>query len=872
MSEGKPARRWKKGLLGLLVVLVAVCLVIAIALATGIPQQKLAVKLLSDKLKGKVQISGLSTLGQIKIAELKAFGKDAPEGAQPMLDVSGVTVEYALRPADKRFVTSVQVDKAAVTIDRTPPAATPAATPAAPKPKPKPAPSNDLRFEGPAMRVVKKYMGKVIPKFDENQFLPKEVKIAALNLDATLAAGGIAVDGLRVNATVKDRKSYTADVAGENLKGSAWLGPRTAAHDLAGGAIDFHYESRGPVLDPLKIVVPGLADIEGTIRVKDGAKIALTKCLLQDVDTQATPYPVRFKKLDLSGTLVQGDADTKKFTISMPGSTLSVDAEDLAIGPKGQEYYEGNLSIHGSNSASEGVDFPIDVVLNRGQKLQLKLEGKLLTAFTIEAGLENWSRDDVLAAVPPGIRSRLSAMDEFQGIASAKLASVTTGMSLAVDGSFKPVLARPESSGLPLEATMHVTGSVLNLAVGGELEATLGLKLGTGTVQTKCKLPAPSAFGNPPVGVASQRHFAATIEGMDLNQLAQILTGSSLMEGLVAQLGGGVELDANRTAEAYKAVLDLNVAPLKYGPVAMPDGQPVPLKGDVAFDGKNGMLTADNLQLNLGEGTALALEKVSVSKDKEAAGSYTFKTDFKTLDAMGLLRGAEGSASIAGAFKYSPADNVALAGEGEIQLAKAVAGGAVLRDVKGPIKVQDGTIKAAGLQGSVLGGTLDADAEAGLLTTGVPMAVTAHLKGVNLETLSQALGMPSVQLGGLADAELTVAANMHGVSDLRVSAQSAGEVSVGVALLEQVLASEYASQMPGKKQIERVVADLKGKGDRATFASAKLTVAYQGERVALKVELASDKLNLNLDLAIDAPLVWQALSLAGDNALKNAAA
>jgi len=222
-------------------------------------------------------------------------------------------------------------------------------------------------------------------------------------------------------------------------------------------------------------------------------------------------------------------------------------------------------------------------------------------------------------------------------------------------------------------------------------------------------------------------------------------------------------------------------------------------------------------------------------------------------------RGVLEGVSLKGALGWQ--SDKALSGQGEARAAKLVVGSIALSDVAGSIQAEGDVIKAAGLTGSAFGGTVTGDAEFGALQPGLPAHLTAQLKGINLESVSRDLAIPSLYVTGNADGMIRFAMEQEGMMDLQITLESVGAATVSVAALEQLLTSPYVQEFTGKKQLERIVKEVVGKEKQSSFDSAKLALAYGGDRYILRVKLVNAKVNLTVDVLVDASALMDALKL-----------
>ena len=978
MSQGTPTRRWRKWLLWPLLILLAIIVFAAALLMTGLPQRTLLTRVLGDALNANVEIKGLSLLSDINIGELKAFDKNADASSPPMLDVSGVQIGYTLLPPGerKRYVSSMSIDDLAVSLDlskRAPPAA-------ARQPK-----SSKKRKE----------------RRDAFRFVPEAVNITNMRFAVAAPSLGAQIAGIQLGATVERWSDCEIRLDGSNVSGSCWAESREVGLSFNDGSIAVKGKSSGKniTIDPLYVSLPGLLEVTAHAQYQDGNEtdidVGFERFLVSGMDfssapTDVLPVPFRFKKLDMSGTRIKGTAVLRVPKASIAGTRLNIAAEDLVLGSKGHELYEGNLAISGAAGPSTDLELDLEATLNRGQKLTTKLSGTLRD-FGLHTSLTNWSREDLSAALPRDVRAGLGALPGLDGLAAAALDVNIQLLNLNVTASAKPIFLDTEGAAESVEISLDSSGSTLSLYTGsGRFLTNARGRVGDGSVALSTVLgPAPrrrakftldrveparwlraiarrhdldalsTALGGT-VDVDASPDWKVINVAMDLSAPtlrygtwaapeghALELTGKVMADNttywklaiptLDARLGdqasvvlkdttvdvGSITVKSDLTAECdlsllshglsgraklhapikdergmVSADLALTVDGLAFGAFTMPGDAPVSAKGAMVYDNINGYTKSGNVDLKLGEGTSLALGNISYNGSPlRIETPFSLRSDMQPLVGMGWLDAAKGTVSASGVFKHDESvtsatcdidvaceslavvkgravlegvslkgalgwqSDKALSGQGEARAAKLVVGSIALSDIAGPIQAEGGVIKAAGLTGSAFGGAVTGDAEFGAFQPGLPVHLTAQLKGVNLESLSRGLAIPSLYVTGNADGMIRFAMEQEGTMDLQITLESVGDATVSVAALEQLLASPYMQQFAGRKQLERIVKEVGGKEKQSSFDSAKLALAYGGDRYILRVTLVNAKVNLTVDVLVDVAAVMDALKL-----------
>ena len=627
MSEGKARLRWTKWLFRMVLVLVAVAALAAALLMTGWPQRTLLVKLVGDALKANVEITGLSLLGDVKFDELKAFDKTAAASSKPMLDVSGATIGYTLLPPGekKRYISSVSIDNLAVNIDRSkpaPPPPAPEAKPAAPE-KPKPG------------RKKREKRGNM-------PFIPEAVNVANMQFDFAAPTIGMQIAGLRLGAKIEGSRDYEASIDGNKVSGSWWTASREAGSRFSDGTISVQARKSGKetAIEPLSINLPGVLEIAGYARLKEGGQTDIDFNLerflassmdLSSVSPDVLRVPFRFKKLDMSGTRLKVTAALKEFKASTAGTKFNVAAEDLALGPKGREFYEGNLTITGSGGTNTDLQLDLEAALNRNQKLLASLSG-IARDFGLHASMPNWSREDLRAVLPKDVRGTLDALPGLQSLNAAVDLNVKF-MTYEMKGTANPVFSNPDGTAGPVEFSMDVKGSTVHVYMGAlQCQTSLGAKVGNGSVSLSTM-----------IGPAPRNKVKVALDRLDPGRCLRTLTQRRDLDDLSAALSGTLDFDVSKDWKDIKLAIDLTGSPFRYGPVVAPEGKPLKVTGNITADNSvYWKLAIPALDVRVGDQASVAFKDTTIDIE-----SITVKSDVTAECNLAMLgHGLRGNAKL----------------------------------------------------------------------------------------------------------------------------------------------------------------------------------------------------------------------------------
>jgi hypothetical protein len=551
MSEGKPARHGLKWLKRILVLLLVLVLVAFGALLTSQPQKILLTMLVGKALDANVEIEGLSALTSITMNRFKASDKKVPASEAPLCDLTGVKINYSIPTSREniRLIDSFSVDGLALNYKEAAPA--PEKAPAA-----APAPAEEKKPEAPEPKKGKR---------DNLPFIPRDIKIGKLTADYSVPTLGAAIDGLGIQAKVESKKKFDLSLNGSGMTGGLWTSNRDAAHRFENGVVDFHGVKDGSDvnIDKLDVNLPGLLVAQGSVKSKVGGKLdvdlALSKFVAENLDLISGAgdlpiVPLRFKRIDASDTRLRFVGDLSLLKLSAADTKVNIIGEDLVIGPKDHEYYEGNLSITGGAGDSSDLQLDLEAAFNRGQKAKLSLSGALKD-FVAHVGIQNWSKDDFLAVIPKDERVKydLSGLQSLNADVDLSVKIV----NLVLNAHATPTFAGADGASEQVEMTSKVVVNALDLiGLKGPFKTTSDIKLGNGTA---------SLTGS--IDKKPKKSMALTLDKLEVPRLINLATGKSF--GLFdSAWSGTANLTTNNGWASKKMDLDLAVSPVKNGAVS----------------------------------------------------------------------------------------------------------------------------------------------------------------------------------------------------------------------------------------------------------------------------------------------------------------
>ena len=615
MTDNEPVRRRWNWPRRLLLVFLVVAGGVAVLLATGLPQRALLRAVLAVSVDARVEVGSVSMLGGVGISRLALYERGDVQDTPAVL-VEGFALDYRLLSRGGRHVASVALDRLEVDLEK-------------------------------AQRILPKKKREEKPsKFDVESLIPEQVQIKSLNIQSTAPSYAFKAQGLSLEATVPDLQGVLATIAGDNVTVSLWTRSGGFSREVGGGKVHIQLaRTKDSIkIDPLYVALPDLLDVSGLANVAGRQiEVSFDKLTAQNVDlSHADPadlaVPFGFKRIDMSGTRVQGDVMVGAFNISVPETVVKLAAEGLVLGPQGAEYYQGDLNVDVLGTAGAQADYVLEATLNRGQKLTASVKGHHL-ASSGRASLEGWSREDVLAALPRNMRGGISYLPLLERVNSAQ-----------VDFEWK----------LP---ALKVSGAVVtDFVVNGEKRPGRLTFTGKGPLmpaeQRAFKVNAAAELAGGKVAVASELakgpvKTTLTLQDVDPALWLYTLNERDMLNDLVSKFNGTVILEPGGGPQQMRASVDLKAAPLGYGPIVTPEGKTVNIAGNIEADlGTFGYVKGPELAFQIDEDNQLVLRNWNFPmQDFALSGGVEFRLDLSLLEH--LLPGSDlrGQAALQGPLK-----------------------------------------------------------------------------------------------------------------------------------------------------------------------------------------------------------------------------
>jgi len=598
MSEAKPVGRWRRWLVGTFCGVGLVPIIIVLLLLTGWPQRLIVQRVLERTSERAIQIEGLSTLGgRVKASSIQVSQKDGPPEAPPMLRVTDLDVDYALWPQDSRYLPSVAIKSIEF----------------------------HLRTDEGGMSTTRERersgprRSQKGSQWDPLPILPKSARIDDMRFSIESASGGFGLNGLSAQSTIEATNMFQVALNGQAVETSYWLGSRETGKILPRGVVSIATSMNGPVFEvrDLTIQLPGLFDIAARGNFKKGGTvewdIGLDRFVAEQIDLMQAglSFPISLKRLEASGTHLTGRFNRGDLSLRMPGAVVHLAADSLVLGPRGAEIYEGNLLIDGSDSGESGLQFSAQTTLNRGQKLQTSLSGNV-TDLAFRAGLENWSKDDLLAVVPRTFRPKLEAIRALDGLSAASVEAHVMMLRGDASVTLKPAIVLPDGSRAPIEiaaSAKNITRDSLFVprrGSGDSMEATAGIRIAEESF---------SFAGR--VGARAGLDGAFTLDRFNLARWTQALGGIAVPSALSGVLSGTVGLKASSNLKSIETKLDVAMAPLGQTAEATQDAKTFKITG-VVNGGNDPFWHVSAPQIDLAAGDAATISIKNMEAEMES--------------------------------------------------------------------------------------------------------------------------------------------------------------------------------------------------------------------------------------------------------------
>ena len=618
MTDNQPVRRrWKwpthdRGPKRLLLIVAVVVAGVAVLLATGAPQRAVLHAVLAGSVNARVDVGSVSTLGAVGLSSLVLFERGETQG-QPAVLVEGLSLDYRLLPKSGRHVSSLTIDRLIIDLDR-------------------------------AQRILPERKRNAKPsKFNLESLIPEQIEIRSLSILSTAPSYAVAMQGLTFQASVASANQWQAAVGGDNVLVNMSTRAGEFSRGVTGGRVNVQIVQtpETTAVQPMEMSLPGLLELAGVASLA-GKRIAINieKLTAQDVDlSKADPadlaVPFAFKRIDMSGTRVQGDVMVAAFNITVPETAVKLTAEGLILGPQGAEYYQGDLAVEVLGAAGGQADYTLAATLNRGQKLTASLKGHHL-ASTGRVSLENWSREDVLAALPTNMRGGVSYLPMLEKVDSAsadfewKLPSLNLNGAVSADfvvnGERRPARLTFKGEGPLMPAEQR------NFQLSAEAELVGG------------KVAVASALAEGPAKTT------LTLQNVDPALWLYTLNERDMLNDLVSKISGTVALEPGDGPQKIRAAVDLSTSPFGYGPLVAPEDKTLKVAGNIEADlGPFGSVTGPELAFQVDEDNLLVLRNWNFPMDNFAlSGDVELRLNLSLLERLLPGRDLRGQVALQG--------------------------------------------------------------------------------------------------------------------------------------------------------------------------------------------------------------------------------
>jgi len=444
-------RRWFR----VLVILIVLAVVIAASLLTGIPQRAGFEQGLKAGLGVEAQVEGVGVFGAVRARSLTLYDGPAERAANiPAVQVQGLRVAYnplAYYDRDGRVIPRVQADSLSLNFVT-------------------------LEDGGSSYDFIGRFLEAdppPQPSANPLLFVPREIGIGDIGLNYDVSAMGLAVRGIGIEGAIHSLGDISVRFTGDRVNGRYRVEEPALEDTFGDGKVDVRVQldQQEVSADPLSIDLPGIVAItgEGRTRIEERTyrlELNLTECVLQTFDFPAPvflPVPVRFTRADLSGTRI--DARIAMTSAAFEESTLNAQFNELRVGHRESAWYDGDLSVTGT---AQDDTVNLSATLGNGQSLQADLSGNIVYG-SMRASLDDWSRDDVVSAMPAPYRGYL---DVAPGLVSLSVDAEATWMMPTYEANIN--LAPGFEKPLPATFRVDVNGDSLADSLNTAFEGTVG--------------------------------------------------------------------------------------------------------------------------------------------------------------------------------------------------------------------------------------------------------------------------------------------------------------------------------------------------------------------------------------------------------------
>ncbi len=545
-------------------------LLIAAALATGYPQKWLVERLAAKALGTRVEALGVTLVRRVHVDAIRVYDHDDDD---PTVVLHDVSLALDLFAEDGRRIPEVRIG----------------------------ALETDVRaadMESSNIQFLQDILQRPADTPPNLTYIPRKIVVQSWSLNAQLAEMGLQLQPLALEAKLSAPGIYAVELASENVSGAHWFGSPDTLQPLRDGVIDVfaQQDADGMLIMADLALAPFLAlAATATVDVLPGERVwsidvetaDIQGLALGGLDGVMLPVPVQFAVLAATDThLTVRQAER----LSLSSATLDVAARDLHVGPDDALWYGGDLAIQGSANAETDVAAELTLSLDAGQAVTL-VAGGSAEAGTADIAIANWSRDELLDAVPPQFQTQAAALPPFAGL-SGNLVLEWTGATYDLKSDFTTAAQKNEDT-----LALEIAGAGVRAGDGDRFTGNATLRIGQGEANATLTLPSTTSI-----------RADGTVRNLDLNRWLRVFLGDRSPTLPDAQVDGDLALVSEALNEGADATLDLHLSGITLGERGLTDATPLDVSGAIAWDAGDASLASSDLHIQLPDRADIHIE------------------------------------------------------------------------------------------------------------------------------------------------------------------------------------------------------------------------------------------------------------------------
>lgn len=547
-----------------LVALMAVVILASAPFATGWPQRKLVEMAARKFLGAEVEASGITSLGVLRMDELRIYGSKAAKAAgNPIFVATGLAVDYSLFPKGESYVSSITLDALRFHLDASDP--------------------ENRNFDF----LIEKFMDQEETAGDM-AYVPGVVDIAEVRGDVVLPDARVSIDGLRLTGAFVGLEEFSLEVKSGTFT-CVYEIPSEGVEVSAQGFVEVAVARNGSTVHcDLLAGVPDLLEAEGriTARIGDGleeADLAFDTLRIYGSDfpviaARFLPFPVQFDVLNASGLAFH--AKVENSNTMLPDAQLHGFVQGLIVGDPEHPLFSGDLAVEGPVHGGEDGRGDLTFTFNGAQVLDVTLSGGRERAY-LDVSFEDWPHGAVAALAPQDFRDYFEHLDYDRLDGSIQADWSDSGYE--VKGKFQST-GTSRAGERPIDLSIEVHGSfeAEPLLVGG-FDAVLG----EGAMKVVARFDTAERF-----------EATVRIENADIAPWTKLLTRTELPELLEGTLSGTITINGDEEGDFFSIASALSVVPFRYGDLAL---DVVDITGAVEVAKTFERLHCEEIQVTAGE-------------------------------------------------------------------------------------------------------------------------------------------------------------------------------------------------------------------------------------------------------------------------------